>query len=233
MSAFKKIKYSMVGFTLGAVFFGSIAFAATTKIEVSLDPIKFVVDNVDKTPLNGNFNNNGTSVPASLSYKGTTYVPLKMVGNMVDKNVAWDGKTKSVLIGNSAAAPVYLTDLAPMSISSDSVTINKETSIGDQSYKKTFVTNMTLTKKEAISYNLKGQYKTFSFGYHVGDEQISTIVIYGDGKELWSGLVTGGTPLQNESISVSGVQELKVSFERKESGTVVAHPIVVNPILIK
>ena len=78
----------MIGFTLGAVFFGSIAFAATTKIEASLDPIKFIIDNVDKTPLNGNFNNNGTSVPASLSYKGTTYVPLKMVSNMIDKNVA-------------------------------------------------------------------------------------------------------------------------------------------------
>lgn len=74
-----KLKYGVTGFLIGAVFFGSFAWAATNKIEVSFDPVKFMVDNVDKTPANGNFNNNGTSVPASIIYNGTTYVPLKLV----------------------------------------------------------------------------------------------------------------------------------------------------------
>ncbi|WP_336780332.1 NPCBM/NEW2 domain-containing protein [Paenibacillus illinoisensis] len=239
MSLTKKLKYGVTGFTLGAVFFGGIAFGATSKIEVSLDPIKFIVDGVDKTPLNGKFNNNGTAVPASLSYSGTTYVPLKMVGDMVSKEVAWDGKTKSVLIGDpgSVGEQKSLTDLPPLKVSSRDISTNERTTIKGESYTKgirTYVDQYFPTQFQ--SYNLNGHYKTLNFGYASDNDSslgnIANITIYGDGKELWSGNAVQGVPLNTASVSVKGVQELEIKFESPK-GTSGGAAAIVNPVLIK
>ncbi|NGZ76789.1 NPCBM/NEW2 domain-containing protein [Saccharibacillus alkalitolerans] len=224
MSLLKKMKYGVTGFTLGAVFFGGIAFGATSKIEVSLDPVKFIVNNVDKTPAGGKFNNNGTSVPASLSYNGTVYVPLKMVGGMVDKKVGWDAKSKSVLIGNSAAERVYLTDLAPSK--TDHMSTNDGITIGGQEYKKALSTG-----SGSQSYKLKGEYKTLTFGFGASDRASSgmsyEISVYGDGQKLWSGLAAAGVPLSDASVSVGGVSELEV----KINGNIFYSAGVVDPVL--
>ncbi|MEN1990296.1 NPCBM/NEW2 domain-containing protein [Paenibacillus hubeiensis] len=237
MSLTKKLKYGVTGFTLGAVFFGGIAFGATTKIEVSLDPIKFIVNGVDKTPLNGKFNNNGTVVPASLSYSGTTYVPLKMVGDMVSKEVAWDGKTKSVLIGDtdSVGEQKSLTDLPPLKVSSEDVTTNESISINNERYTKGIKSTLFRSSPlEFQSYNLNGQYKTLNFGYAnlgIYTGNIVKISVYGDGKELWSGNAVTGVPVNTASVPVKGVQELEIRFEHETSS--IASAVVVNPVLIK
>lgn len=239
MSLTKKLKYGVTGFTLGAVFFGGIAFGATTKIEVSLDPIKFIVNGEDKTPLNGKFNNNGTVVPASLSYSGTTYVPLKMVGDMVSKEVAWDGKTKSVLIGDpgSVGEQKSLTDLPPLKISSGDVDTNRSLVINNERYTKGIMAAVHLyNRMESQSYNLNGQYETLNFGYGtISTWSIGNLVkisVYGDGKELWSGNAVTGVPVNTASVPVKGVQELEIRFEAPEdsANTTAA---VVNPVLIK
>ncbi|WP_211749675.1 NPCBM/NEW2 domain-containing protein [Paenibacillus sp. Marseille-Q4541] len=240
MSLTKKLKYGVTGFTLGAVFFGGIAFGATTKIEVSLDPIKFIVDGKDKTPLNGKFNNNGTVVPASLSYSGTTYVPLKMVGDMVSKEVAWDGKTKSVLIGDpgSVGEQKSLTDLPPLKISSGNVDTNRSLKINDERYTKGIMTSVhSYNRMESQSYNLNGQYETLNFGYGTisvwSSGNLVKISVYGDGKELWSGNAVNGVPVNTASVPVKGVQELEIRFEAPEGDSANTTAAVVNPVLIK
>lgn len=238
MSLTKKLKYGVAGFTLGAVFFGGIAFGATSKIEVSLDPIKFIVNGEDKTPLNGKFNNNGTVVPASLSYSGTTYVPLKMVGDMVSKEVAWDGKTKSVLIGDpgSVGEQKSLTDLPPLKVSSNVYT-NDRLIIDNVRYNKLIYASVsTYDPTEFQSYNLKGQYETLNFGYasySLSNGNMAKLSIYGDDKELWSGNVVKGVPLNTDSVSVKGVQELEFRFEHIKGQYSDASVVIINPVLIK
>jgi len=242
MSVMKKIKYGVTGFTLGAVFFGGIAFGATTQIEVSLDPIKFVVNNVDKTPLNGKYNNNGTAVPASLSYNGTTYVPLKMVGEMVDKKVAWDGTTKSVLIGDVVGGQQNLNDLAPLNVTGEVKTGTNNMVPGKS--REVFKTISAIVsayspKTQSQSYNIKGQYKQLNFEY--GSMTIiesgtggagGKISVYGDGKELWTGNAVQGVILNQASVSISGVQELEIRFDCTDSHIYTKIGIA-NPVLIK
>ncbi|WP_091019683.1 MULTISPECIES: NPCBM/NEW2 domain-containing protein [Paenibacillus] len=237
MSLMKKMKYGVTGFTLGAVFFGGIAFGATTKIEVSLDQIKFIVDNVDKTPLNGKFNNNGTSVPASLSYSGTTYVPLKMVGNMVGKEVAWEGKTKSVLIGNVVGEQKSLTDLPPLKVSSGEIKTNARMEVKGTRYTNGIRTLVSAYDPGVLSqsYNLNGQYKQFNFGYaSIGTGgSVGQISVYGDGEELWTGNAVTGVGLNEASVSVKGVQELEIRFENQKGEYTYTDIAIINPVLIK
>lgn len=83
------MKKFILGFVTAAMFFGGIGtYAATSsKIDVlwNVKAIKF--DGVTKTPSNKPF-----------VYNGSTYVPLRFVGENLNKEVLWDKATQSVLI---------------------------------------------------------------------------------------------------------------------------------------
>lgn len=42
---------------------------------------------------------NGAQVPYSLSYSGTTYLPIRKVGELVGQEIYWDGKTGTAGVG--------------------------------------------------------------------------------------------------------------------------------------
>ncbi|AEI42209.1 superoxide dismutase family protein [Paenibacillus mucilaginosus] len=107
-------KHLAAAFLCGTLFFSGLSYAATQSIDVSFPQLKFFVNGEDKTPA-AEFDNNGTKVPSSLIYEGTTYVPLRMVGQMVTEAVYWDGNTSSVSIGQPH---VLLTDAAGKSLGS-------------------------------------------------------------------------------------------------------------------
>jgi len=44
---------------------------------------------------------------------GTTYLPVRAVGEALGKTVEWDGATQSVYIGGKPAANQYMTDIVP------------------------------------------------------------------------------------------------------------------------
>ncbi len=74
------------------------AFAArvvTKNITVEYADIKLVVDGVQVTPKDAN-----GAVVEPFVYNGTTYLPVRAVGNAISKEVAWDGTTKTVYIGD-------------------------------------------------------------------------------------------------------------------------------------
>ncbi|WP_375104468.1 stalk domain-containing protein [Paenibacillus sp. RS8] len=235
-----KMKYAVSGFIVGGLFFGSIGFAATSKIEVSFDPIKFIIDKVDKTPASNKFNNNGTTVPASIMYNGTTYLPLRLVGNMLGKPVAWDAKTKSVLFGESVVVGEYLTNIPPAKIA-DNSEVNSLQTVDGQTYEKTlyipsyFYTTFTSdTTKTTQSYNLNAQYKILSFNYGIRDKSQSgasaKISVFADGQEVWSSSAVKGVPSQSASISMNGVLKLDIYVEGTSGN---AGVVIFNPLLTK
>lgn len=233
MGKMGKWKFGAAGFLVGTLFFSGVAWGATNKIEVSFDPVRFIVDKVDKTPSGGKFNNNGSSVPSSIIYSGTTYVPIKLVGDMIGKPVAWDGKTKSVLFGDSVVEGDYLTDKAPVDVADKSM-VNSEMKLDNQTYKNGLYVNIYYRNKTKQSYNLNGQYNSLNFNYasldKASDGSSASMVIYGDGKELWSSTAVKGVPVQSTTIPVNGVLKLDIEFANISGNS---YPAIVNPLLSK
>lgn len=236
MSKISKMKYAVSGFIVGGLFFGSIGFAATSKIDVSFDPIKFIIDKVDKTPANNKFNNNGTTVPASIMYNGTTYLPLRLVGNMLGKPVAWDAKTKSVLFGESVVVGEYLTNIPPAKVA-ENAEVNVMVSVDGQEYNKSLYMPVGIYKKNKVtqSYNLNAQYNMLTFNYGATDDtrsgQSAKISISADGKEVWNSTIVQGVPVQAASISMDGVLKIDITVESTSYGD--TYVAIMNPLLTK
>lgn len=235
MSNFSKAKYMVSGFLIGAVFFGSVAMAATSKIDVSFDAVKFIIDKVDKTPADNKFNNNGTNVPASLIYQGTTYIPLRLASNMLNKPIEWDGKTRSVLVGDSVAGGDYLSNMPPVDVAAG-IYINPQITLGSQKYNSgLFFTNQKVVTQ---SYNINAQYKQLSFLYGTDDTSssgtYSNITVLGDGKELWTSTAVQGVPAQPASINIDGVLKISIVVVGTTKRYVdEVYTVIVNPILSK
>jgi hypothetical protein len=93
----------------------TVAYAAdSVKIDVYFKNLKYMFDGVEKQPA-------GTK---GFIYDGTTYVPLRFVGEALGKEVTWQGETETIWVGQkpqqqttapketgAAASKVNLTDL--------------------------------------------------------------------------------------------------------------------------
>ncbi|QRG67725.1 NPCBM/NEW2 domain-containing protein [Brevibacillus choshinensis] len=228
MSKFKTATF-VSGLILGiGISVGSVALAASTN--VTLLPVKFIVNKVDKTPLNGQFIDNGIKVPASIVYNGTVYAPVKMVTSMLGYSTNWDAKNKSLLIGDTSSG-LLLSDQNPIQ-TEGGVKSNNIMSIGKQEFNKGF---LFADNKASVVYNLDGQYSTLKFQFGIDDSKTyprpGTLKVIGDGKELWQSPVLIGTPAQETKINISGVLHLEIRMECKDSlGTRIS---VVNPLVTK
>lgn len=47
----------------------------------------------------------GTEVPFSIIYKGTTYLPLRKIGDLYNKDIVWDGITSTISINDKINDP--------------------------------------------------------------------------------------------------------------------------------
>lgn len=79
----KKKRSFIIGFILGALIFGGVAYAATM-IEVHFVPLKYYYNGFELKPARGK---------EGFIYEGRTYVPLRFVSENLEKDVAWDGDT--------------------------------------------------------------------------------------------------------------------------------------------
>ncbi len=99
----KTLNWKQIGiaFACGSLFFSGIAMAKQSNISVSFDKVRIFVNGADRTSADGQYGNQGQKVPESLQYKGTTYVPIRMVGELLGQSVYWAEATKSVWIGET------------------------------------------------------------------------------------------------------------------------------------
>lgn len=82
------------------------AFAATQSIQVSFDNIKIAVDGKVITPKDASGN-----VVQPFIYNGTTYLPIRAIGEAIGKEVNWDQTTKTASLGGApTATTVFYTD---------------------------------------------------------------------------------------------------------------------------
>ena len=155
-------------------------------------------------------------------YNGTTYLPIRAVGQALGKTVQWDGSTNSAYLGKhtSEAPAVMLTDLDYFTESGHWYT---KTSVKDN-LGNTHTNIMEADGSSERVYRLNGQYSrmtgVFFQNYDARASGSSTeLTIYGDGKMLFSGTMRGGIDPIPFDVSLSGVLELKIKMSGAYFGT--------------
>ena len=104
------LKGYLIGVLSTALLLGTVCYAAsnTKTIEALYNNIKIYVDGVKIAPKDAN----GNTVEPFI-YNGTTYLPVRAVGEAIGKTVTWDGATQSVYLGEKPGDKTYLTDVCP------------------------------------------------------------------------------------------------------------------------
>lgn len=108
----QRIKDIITGSVITAIVIGTgaTAFAKATNmnIPVSFNNIKIIVDGkaieTDKEPF---------------IYDGTTYLPVRAVGEAIGKEVSWDGNTNTVILGGKAGTETKPTETKPTETTSE------------------------------------------------------------------------------------------------------------------
>ncbi len=176
-------------FLCGSLFFSGIAMAQQSSISVSFDKLRFLVQGTDRSSANGQFDNQGKAVPESIQYKGTTYVPIRMIGNLLDQPVLWDGATKTVWVGEVEVSLVDASGTvigqAKLSQAEKGVQVNLEASgltpgkHGFHLHEKNFVNNDFKTAGGHFNPGSKKHGHDNPEGHHMGD--FPNLVVAADG----------------------------------------------------
>ena len=115
MKRLQKLGYIAIGAVLAAtIMFSTSALAAdairtlTAHFTSGGNPISIFVDGAKITPKDANGN-----IVEPFVVDGTTYLPVRAVGEALGKTVTWDGATASVYVGERPGTTQYMTDICP------------------------------------------------------------------------------------------------------------------------
>jgi hypothetical protein len=213
-------------FVLGAA---SINAASNLeKIQANLNHgISFILNGKAWTPKDGN----GADV-APISYKGTTYVPLRAVAEATGADVKWDGKTQKITISSgstdsgtqeTARRPFSAKTVANIQAwnydASGGTTHNKDDLlVGGKQYTAGFIVNKVNSANKGVAFSVpKGTSKVgVSIGYKNNlDEQTEALysIVDRDNHTLASGSVKSETVVENILELPDGVTELYLTFK--------------------
>lgn len=94
----KSIKPFIMGMLLATLIYSVFPTFADT-IQVAFNSINLIINGQTKASIGQSYTlDSGVSVPYSIVYKGTTYLPIRVVSELLDKNVTWDNISKTVSI---------------------------------------------------------------------------------------------------------------------------------------
>jgi|GEM_PF-917173 len=241
MSRLSKYKHFIVGCVVGSMLVSGVAVAANDSLtNVLKGTSKFIINQVDKTPANNVFYNGSKNVPSSLIYEGTTYIPIRMVSNMLNIPINWDGKNNAVLVGTSVYNGEYLTDMAPSKVSSRAY-INSKTNtnyykIDGQEYNRTIAFDAGARDRTgSISYNLNGKYETLSFIYGGTTSSYNgELSIYSEDELIWTGISMKGIKGQEVTIDVKGLMSIDIHYTSTNGYNYdYSNVVIANPFLSK
>ena len=199
------------------------ALAAAGKMIEVFGGIKIYIDDVELHPTDAA----GNPVDVFV-YNGTTYLPVRAVSEALGKPVQWDGKTQSVYIGrhSSDTPAAYLSEMDYFTksgswkfdeLTTDNLGNNHTHSIDNAN---------AFSGSYKVVYKLNGQYSRLTAWYYqeysvrdMDSSRASTLIISGDGKELWQGTVAAGVEPLYIDIDISGVLELTIEYPESKSNT--------------
>lgn len=198
------------------------AASSLKKINVSQDTIHYYVDKVEKKPKEGQ---------SGFIYEGTTYVPMRFIAESLGKNVTWDGKSKSIYIGN-APTFISLKDVKPIGSDEDHFFHNPSSiviSTGEkfeQSYQLGGYHGGGAVQDHTVEYMANGKYKSFETylapvkKLAAGSFGIGYMKIYADNKLIYD----SGSIKDKVKVNVNLEGASKVKFEIEGSGLGILDP---------
>ncbi|MDH4619692.1 CAP-associated domain-containing protein [Brevibacillus sp. AY1] len=102
------ITLTMVGITR------LISWDNSSTVRVNVNPAAIYWDGqeINASTLSADRQKDGKSLPATLEYQGTLYVPLSLIGEQLDKQVGWDQKSSTAWVGKApeASSPTMVAD---------------------------------------------------------------------------------------------------------------------------
>lgn len=198
-----------LGFTAGA-----LAASGTRTIEVTYRDIKLVVDGAEVTLKDGA----GNSIEPFI-YNGTTYLPVRAVGEALGKEVLWDGNSSTVYVGK---IPGQEEVVPPYQVGG-----SNDTKFYDGSDPKSYFTvsgvnhtvGLTMSGPSGDNdayalWNTNAQYSSMSFtiGNLDGWKRDGTLDVYLDGKLANSFDLKWDNPPQTISIPLNYAASVKLSL---------------------
>lgn len=188
------------------------ALAAATKTIDVFTGVNIYIDDVKLNPTDAA----GNPVDVFI-YNGTTYLPVRAVSEALGKVVQWDGTTQSVYIGkHSSHTPVaYLSQMDYFNMNGYWTIDNMVKDNLGVDHIHTIKLSRNASFSGDITYKLNGQFSrltgSFFLDYDYRSSMTSaTMIIYGDGRELWRGTVDSSTEPLDIDIDITGVLELKL-----------------------
>lgn len=143
-------------------------------------------------------------------YNGTTYLPVKAVGEAVGKDVTWDSATSTVYIGKSGVTK-YLGQQVK-AYQKDSYVYEGTVKMGGTTYTNSI--HVSYADGKSAYYNLNGLYNSMSGMYGIADgyKEDCIIYIYGDDRLLQQLECRAGKMPKNFAVNVAGVTQLRIQF---------------------
>lgn len=187
MKHLRKNVQRVLAAALMAVLLVGVAAGASTvtkkMIEANYMGIKIVVDGVEVTPKDAN-----GKVVEPFTSEGTTYLPVRAIGEALGKEVTWEGSTKTVYIGKvPGTADNWMTKLPPYQTSGSVKVYNGSDPRETFSVAGVPQTNgVTFHNGSFAIWNTNSQYKTMTLTVgHAdvkGSTYNSTLEVYLDGE---------------------------------------------------
>ena len=180
--------------------------------------IRLVIDGELITPKDANGN-----IVEPFIYNGTTYLPVRAVGEALGKEVSWEGSTHTVYIGGQVtdysrpAKEVPLSELSYIEIGDSEGYTIAGSIIRINSRSQTTLRDGRSGFQNYVVYSLNSAATKFSAilnppKYGSFDPEL-TYTIYGDGTRLYTISMTGDSAPVSVDLDVTGVQQFKIEVE--------------------
>lgn len=212
----KDVFFGMVlGLLITAMAIPALAAGVKT-IEANYMDIKLVVDGVPITPKDAS----GKAVEPFV-YEGTTYLPVRAVGEALGKDVKWDGETKTVYVGEIPGKVNYLVDVCPPYESKNYQEYHASKAeffkMGGKDYSNGFTLSGYNGSSNYAIANLDGQYSTLTFDLgHVDGTNIYGSAIkldfYLDGSFSQSIELNPEMSVKSVSVPLKNALQVKIVF---------------------
>lgn len=233
---FKIVSALAIIFALSTVV---LASARLVNIKVAYDNIKVVVDGRE---VEFGVDSTGKKIEPFI-YNGTTYLPIRAVGEALGKQVQWDQNTKTAFLGDgqviTGEAQKVLTEvMPPFTKSRVTVTTKNDTRNEIDLAGKIYNNGISFEAGRVGStgyanFNLEGKYSTLTGLLGLDDaEQEVKVDFIGDGRLLQSYDIIGGQLPINVALDVTGVRLLEIKFEKTEGKKTYIYTKIVD-IMVK
>ena len=220
----KSLKGFISGFVVAVLLISSVSVFASgairENIEIIKNNIKLVIDG---KPVEFGKDADGKQIEPFI-YNGTTYLPVRAVGEAVGKKVDWDGATQTVYLGEKPGETNYMTEvLNPYNNNNTTIFNLNDTEILDIAGTE-FKTGYRPSSWRGgeLKFNLNSLYKELTFSYgpsYSYKNKPGTLNIYLD-NNLYENLeINENDPVKTMTIKLTGVNQIRFEFKNIDGNT--------------